>query len=504
MISTHKIIKPFMIMIYVSLILLAVVGFGYLYNYLNTGADRSKIMHTSTAGILRYTPNVNWSTAKNEGRQINNQVISEIKRDYLDAWYLKSVVLKTNNTLGIDDYFTKNARKNIYALVNHNKNQNITIESTSLNHDIEVVFFNESAKLVVLKDANVREYKKVFINNKLSYEADEVSTYNVVLLFENNGWRIRHMIKERHKSSSKIRQYQSIDSLKIHGINYYPQALPWKMFGEQFNLNTIENDFKIIRKARLNTIRIFVPYDAFGKANVLPDKLNKLAQVLDLAEKNQLKVVVTLFDFYGNYEVLDWSLTQKHAKAILSRFKNHNAILAWDIKNEPDLDFDSRGKERVLSWLEFMIDIVRAVDQKHWITIGWANAKSAELLKDELDFVTFHYYDNPEKFKNTYSTLKKNIPNKPILLGEFGISSYGGLWNPFFSSETIQANYHKTMQKMLKSEKIPFLSWTLYDFKNIPKGVVGNLPWRKIPQKKYGFISASGRKKAAFNFINHN
>ena len=70
-------------------------------------------MHTSTAGILRYTPNVNWSTAKNEGRQINNQVISEIERDYLDAWYLKSVVLKTNNTLGIDDYFTKNARKNI-------------------------------------------------------------------------------------------------------------------------------------------------------------------------------------------------------------------------------------------------------------------------------------------------------------------------------------------------------------------------------------------------------
>lgn len=38
------------------------------------------------------------------------------------------------------------------------------------------------------------------------------------------------------------------------------------------------------------------------------------------AEK--LKVIVTLFDFYGDYSVLDWTLNQRHAETIVAALKS--------------------------------------------------------------------------------------------------------------------------------------------------------------------------------------
>ena len=39
-------------------------------------------------------------------------------------------------------------------------------------------------------------------------------------------------------------------------------------------------DLKIIKTTGLNTIRVFVPYEDFGKANINPEKLEKLKQLL--------------------------------------------------------------------------------------------------------------------------------------------------------------------------------------------------------------------------------
>ena len=103
----------------------------------------------------------------------------------------------------------------------------------------------------------------------------------------------------------------------------------------------------------------------FGKEKIPPVKLDKLKEVLDVAQNTGLKVVVTLFDFYGDYSVLNWTLTHRHASQIVSTFKNHKAILAWDIKNEPDLDFDNRGKETVMAWLVQMINEIKKFFKRH-------------------------------------------------------------------------------------------------------------------------------------------
>ncbi|WP_417558683.1 glycoside hydrolase family 2 TIM barrel-domain containing protein [Mesoflavibacter zeaxanthinifaciens] len=501
MVSLNKnILRAALLTSYIVIIALITFGVSALYSYLNTGADRSAMLHTEIKKIDQYLPKVHWQSTNNEGRPIDSENLKAIQNDYLDSWYVRHVAYKTNTKNGIEDYFTDSARENIYQFIALNSSKNITVESTTLSHNITLEFFSEDGQLAVITDRDVQEYKRVFQNKKQLLETKEVSTYKVVLLLEDGFWRIRHFIKETTNADNAAPKSASVSPLSIKGINYYPQANPWNMFGDSFSKDTISKDFKIIKDAGLNSVRIFVQYDDFGKANVNPEKLNKLQQTLDAAEENKLKVVVTLFDFYGDYSVLNWTLNQRHAETIVNAIKNHNALLAWDIKNEPNLDFESRGKDNVIAWLDSMIDLVKSVDSIHPVTIGWSNTKSATILKDDVDIVSFHYYEDLDNLDTEIKTLKSKT-DKPLVLQEFGLSSYSGFWNPFGASEEDQANYHKKAQSIIAKNNLQFMSWTLYDFDKIPKEVVGRLPWLKNTQKQFGFINNKNIKKPSYKYI---
>jgi hypothetical protein len=499
--TNRKIIRSVLMGAYLLVISILLFLTSTLYSFLNTGADRSKMLHTEIKKIEQYLPKVNWANDGNEGRSISEQKKNEVLNNYLDAWYVKQIAYKTNNEDGVADYYTKNARKNVNSILKYNKETKTTIDATTLIHNLDILFFSEDGQLIVLKDSNVLQYKKVFKAGKLILESSDVSDYSIILLLEDGFWRVRHMVKESSEQFKNTSKKTAIAYSSIKGINYYPQATPWDMYGANFDIDIISNDFKIIKNADLNSIRIFVPYADFGKADVQPAKLEKLEKILDAATIQNLKVIITLFDFYGNYEVLDWTLNHRHAEKIVGKFKNHEAILAWDVKNEPNLDFNSRGKETVIAWLDHMVTFIKSIDKIHPVTIGWSNIESAVILKEKVDVVSFHYYENVENFESEYLKLKEKVKSKPVILQEFGLSSYGGFWRPFVSSEKKQANYYKKIQKVLTKNSVPFMSWTLYDFDVIPKQVLGTLPWRTNPQKKFGFISNTGEKKLSFKYI---
>ncbi|WP_298553122.1 cellulase family glycosylhydrolase [uncultured Algibacter sp.] len=496
-----NILRGVLVLSYIVITAILILGIGSIYSYLNTGADRSNMLHTEIKKIEQYLPKIEWAPIHNEGRAMDSQTLATIETDYLDAWYVKHIAYKTNTTKGIDDYYTENARQSIFDIISKNKADSIYIDGTTLEHHLNLDFFSEDGQLAVLTDSNVIEYKRVYKNDLLVLETKEQSTYRIILLLEDGFWRIRHLIKQQSvpyvSSDKKVPKQVS----NIRGINYYPQATPWDMYGDGFDETIINADFNIIKNAGLNTIRIFVPYDDFDKANINPKKLEKLNTVLDLAQTHQLKVMVTLFDFYGDYSVINWSLNQHHVLGIVSALQHHDALFAWDIKNEPNLDFDSRGKTLVTAWLKEMIATVKSVDTIHPVTIGWSNAASATLLTNQLDFVSFHYYDDLSDLDTTFKTLKTELPNTTIAITEFGMSSNKGLWHPLGNSEDNQAEYYKDAQKIFKANNISFMSWTLYDFTEIPKEVVGRLPWRKQTQEHFGFIDQNGETKPAFKYI---
>ncbi len=504
-----------LIVLFITLCSFTISGISAVFSYLNTGADRASILNLELKNSRVYLPKTTWTSIENPGREMEEETLKKIQKDYLKAWHVKNIALKENSAYGVQDYYTDSAQVHLLNAIKYNKKNKIHVETTTLRHHLKLNFYSADGQLVVFTDENVEKYTQLYKNKKKLTETNDIASYKVLMLLEDGFWRVRHMVKEipvAKEKQAKENTYATTknDSILLHGkkfvmkgINYYPQKSPWDMFGEKFDTIAINNDFKMLSKVGLNTIRIFIQYTDFGKAEVLKEKLEKLEKTIQLANKNHLKVVITLFDFYGDYSIKDWTLTHRHAEKIVSTFKNDTTIIAWDIKNEPDLDFESRGKERVLKWLEYMMKEIRKYDENHLITIGWSNFKAANYLKEAVDIVSFHHFNN--NIEKDFNALKKKVLNKPILLEEFGVPSYKSIWNLFLgASKKNQATYHKHVQSFLTENNVSHLSWTLYDFKKIPSSVAGKLPWKRNKQKYFGFIDAKGNKKPSFSYINSN
>lgn len=498
--------RAFLLITFLALNGLILYGISSIWSYLNTGADRKTMLHLPAQLTSNYLPKVNWSPLKNEGRPMELQTLQELERDYIKAWYVKNNALETNNHYGINDYYTDSARVKLYQVLDHNKANNISVKTTTIEHNPILNFYSADGKLAVLTDKNIQIQEQVLVNNTSLLKRNYESSFQTMLLLEDGFWRVRHLVEIENtpvavSTDQSIPQTVLSEIRDIKGLNYYPRENPWNMFGKHFQDTVIDNDFSKIKSLGLNSIRIFIPYEGFGKATVDTDKMSQLLRTMDLASKNKLKVTVTLFDFYGGYSLADWTLTHRHAEKIITALKDHEALQAWDIKNEPDLDFESRGKENVLSWLGQMVKEIRKWDNKTPITIGWSNPEAALNLAPELDFISFHYYRKPKDFLASYEALKDTIQNKPIVLQEYGYSSYDGIWNAYMGSLEDQANYYKEMQTMINNADLPFLFWTLYDFTDVPDNVVGSLPWRKSQQQHFGILDIQGNVKPAYQEI---
>ncbi|WP_340064983.1 glycosyl hydrolase family 5 [Ascidiimonas aurantiaca] len=501
-----QIYRVLLVLSFLLLNALILLGISKILSYLNSGAERTSMLRLGIAEERMHQPLLTWDTLSYEGRPVSMPALQQIEKDYLNAWYTRQIAYQSNDIYGIEDYYTDSARIHLYHLIKRHKIKDIHLESSTLTHRPKLHFFSADGKMVSFTDEKVQRYERIFKNNEVIYASRDTANYRVLMLFEDGFWRIRHLVKQTATHFENNNQKQS-SAYKfpffIKGINYYPQDTPWDTFGDSFNTDVLQKDFEIIKNVGLNTIRVFVPYEDFGKVNVSQIHLKKLYKLLDVAGNQKLKVIITLFDFYGDYSVLNWTLTHRHAQQIVEHCRDHPALLAWDIKNEPDLDFDSRGKQLVLDWLQTMISQIKYFDPEHPVTIGWSSPEAASHLWDEVDFVSWHFYRDIEELVPALRKLTARIGNKPHMLQEFGMSSYRGIWAPFGNSEKAQSQYHEKMQAFFKEEKVPFMSWTLYDFKNIPPGVTGRLPWRRNKQKYFGFIDPNGKKKKAFTHISH-
>ena len=475
-------------------------GISQVIAYLNTGADRSKMLHLDTVKERQYVPEVSWESIENPGRPMETANQRVIEEDYLDAWYVKNTAYFTGNDNGVFDHFTASARAKVRAIIMQHQQDNSYIESTTLSHHLSLEFYSADGTLVVLTDRNVTGVERIFKNDQFLYKRAFNEDYRIILLLEDGFWRVRHFEKIGVNDLDPVPATITFKEDLLEGINYYPQKSPWDTFGGDFDSLIVKRDFEVIKDLRMNSIRVFVGYEDFGGATVTNEKLLKLEALLNQAQRANLNVTITLFDFYGNYSLQDWTRTNKHLYTIVNHLKEHPALFAWDIKNEPNLDFESREKRNVLDWLAQSIRYIKKIDPIHPVTIGWSSPEAALHLEEEVDFVSYHFYKDIKNLATSHSTLA-NATSKPIVLQEFGLSSYHGIWNPLGSNNEDQAAYYSTFFKTQKRDSIHYLSWTLYDFEGIPDRVAGILPWRKNKQAFFGIIDTLGVKDDAYLVI---
>src|SRR5437588_2226231 len=117
----------------------------------------------------------------------------------------------------------------------------------------------------------------------------------------------------------------------VIGMNYEgPADQAWHMWdNDKFNASAIDADFTRAASAGITTLRIFV--QAPLAVDLAAGKFDKLDQVVGLAEKHALQLIVSLHD-YGERDLARVAGT---AGQVAQHYRGRPGVLALDLKNEP-------------------------------------------------------------------------------------------------------------------------------------------------------------------------
>lgn len=257
---------------------------------------------------------------------------------------------------------------------------------------------------------------------------------------------------------------------RVRGVNYYPVRYPWRRFLTEANLAEVQSELALLRGAGFNTLRLFLWHDALfacpGSGAVpVPESFIRLEAIIHAAAAQGFRLILTLNDLP---DLVQYPLytnpthTQEQIAFLVERYRDEAAILAWDLRDEGDLDYRSVreggavfDREAVLSWLAEMTEAVRGLDPYHLITAGWS--QDAEATIPYVDFVSFHHWDDVIRLRARVALLR-SLTEKPILLEAVGYSTY------YFDSAEQSRLLREAIQAAEYDGLAGWLIWTAFDF----------------------------------------
>ncbi len=276
------------------------------------------------------------------------------------------------------------------------------------------------------------------------------------------------------RSFIKLRDDSFVDDDKpfvVRGINYYPAQTPWRRFLLESEMPGVRSELQLIRDAGFNALRIFLWYGALFPCDGAPDlpsaaAFGRLDQLMHLASDLGFRLIVTLNDMPDLSEQPLYenpSNVQEQTRIIISRYAQEPVILAWDLRNEGDIDYGSRNifqrrfaRVQVLGWLRQTAEFIRSIDDNHLLTAGWLN--EAHSTAPSVDFVSFHHWTSAEDLQRRIRELRLSTA-KPVLLEEVGYSTYGG------SSPEAQAQaLASAIAASEEADLLGWMIWTAFDF----------------------------------------
>ena len=272
------------------------------------------------------------------------------------------------------------------------------------------------------------------------------------------------------------------DVFYAKGVNYYPSRYPWRRFLTESDLTAVEEELNLLRDTHLNTLRIFLWNEALftcpGSGAVpIADNFRRLDGIIQLAAQYGFRLIVTLNDLADlqDYPLHDNpAYVQAQTTFIVERYRNEAAILAWDLRNEGDIDYGTIStvpakatREAVLNWLGETASLVRSLDSQHMITAGWLYDNEATI--PYVNFVSFHHWIGEAEAYERILNLQE-ATDKPILLQEFGYST----------QRMDEASQARTIGEVIdvveKTHIAGWLIWTAFDFPTDATCVPPNCP----------------------------
>ena len=373
-----------------------------------------------------------------------------------------------------------------------------------LNRQFSTVHMNADRRVVNVEEKSLRVDLEIKPETTNSIELKALTDETRVLSFyqTQTGWIQNRFASVKTKPLSLTPReglFQDRFADGFSGINYYPASASWADFWTVFPRREIEADLERAKSLNINALRIFLNHAYFDGEDTQDDALAKLQIFLDMCEAKGLSVIVTLFDLRPDYTLSNWDADITHIDGVLSRIAPHKAVLAIDLKNQPDLDFDNWGQGRVEAWLTVMARHIQTRYSQFPVTAGWSKPQNASRLIDIVDLVTYHEYESPKGLEGRLNMVRELAGDKPVMITELGST----IWHPPFI-KTIQeakqaARLDDQLQQLHQANGV--FVWTLNDFDHVSTDIVGPLPWRRAQQKHFGLIRSDGTLRPAANIL---
>jgi endo-1,4-beta-mannosidase len=351
------------------------------------------------------------------------------------------------------------------------------------------------------------------------------------------------------------------------GVNYWPRrkAMYW---WADFDAEEVRQEFALIRDFGLTHVRFFLLWESFQPAPDLidPAALKHLRTVCDIAAELDLKLEPTFFTGHmsGPNWAPDWlvspfprrdderqlvSLTRHigsphtiyniytepfvieaaelQLRTICPSLRDHPAIWAWSLGNEPDLFCQPPNPDSGKRWADRMVRVIKSVDPNHPVLIGLHAASldyevgfHVDQIAEVTDLSVMHGYSiysplarrplDPDYVPFTCA-LTSALAGRPVLYEEFGLCThvpdrpsgfrdmvlpYGKKHRQWFSSEEDGAEYYR--QVLPRLQRVGALGAFAWCFADYDRSL-----WDKPPcdyvihERFFGLFRADGTPKPA-------
>ncbi len=267
--------------------------------------------------------------------------------------------------------------------------------------------------------------------------------------------------------------------IRLKGVNYYPQGLPWVEMWDHWNGPQMAEELRLARdQLGINAVRILVPYGVSQEGIVDDGLIERVQNMSQIAADLDLRLIITLFDFYDRFPDPGSSEEQKNIRYLerfLGNFVGDERIIAWDLHNEPDNYGTWRDEgqvDQVLTWLGRMADVVHRVAPHHLVTVGMAHYENLLIpgpdgrrVIDYSDLISVHTYNAADAARQI--DVVHTQTTKPIIIEEFGWPSGPPCSQPDYT-ETQQAQVYQQVLQSTESKVAGFFAWTLRDYDSGP------------------------------------
>lgn len=264
---------------------------------------------------------------------------------------------------------------------------------------------------------------------------------------------------------------------KVRGVNYYPRQAPWQQFLTEADPAAMAAELDLIEQAGFNTLRIFLWYQPLFTCqpeDAIPNEaaFARLDALLELARERDLKLIVTLNDlpdltFRPLYT--DYAHYDNQTVYIVRRYRHDPNILAWDVRNEGDLDYGAESKDEarftqaeVMDWVGHVSQLIRDNDPHHLVTAGWWG--DPRPTGPYVDFLSFHHWTETGQLQRRLNEYRR-ASAKPLLLGEIGYDTLAASAKEQRDKEQQVGDTLGHALRLVEAQELAgWVIWTAFDF----------------------------------------